>query len=236
MDCRKFHRNLEDYLQGGLDFSGRFRMERHAQQCISCGKEMADAQQLRRMMHELKQVRAPSNLESSILNEIGMRKGRSRFSNIRDFWIYGFEWPSWRKMILASSGLAILGLGIFYASRQATLDPASTLPPVAAKPANEEEEIAKPTNTIAMIDAEEESGTKADLSFSEQPAAPEAPKAARAAQPSSFSEQEIVVDPEFGDLEYVEYQVMGPDNRPLTIRLPKYRQSSEEYFIRNVSH
>ena len=40
MNCRTFQKNLEDYLADGLDFAGRFGMERHARQCISCGKEM----------------------------------------------------------------------------------------------------------------------------------------------------------------------------------------------------
>jgi hypothetical protein len=50
-----------------------------------------------------------------------------------------------------------------------------------------------------------------------------------------------VPDLESTETEYLEYQVAGPDNRPVTIRLPKrirmqYGQASEEYFIRNVSH
>ena len=106
MNCRTFHRTLEDYLEGGLDFSGRFGMERHAQQCISCGKEMSDAQRLRRMVSELQRVKAPANFEASVLREIGMRKAHGRFSGFRSLWIYGFEWPSFRKLALASSCLA----------------------------------------------------------------------------------------------------------------------------------
>ncbi len=66
MNCRTFHRTLEDYLEGGLDFSGRFGMERHARQCLSCGKEMSDAQQLRRMVSEFSALRRPliSRLQS----------------------------------------------------------------------------------------------------------------------------------------------------------------------------
>jgi hypothetical protein len=60
MDCRKFHRDLEDYLEDGLDFSSRFGVERHAQQCIHCGKVLSNAQQLRRMTRQIEKVKAPS--------------------------------------------------------------------------------------------------------------------------------------------------------------------------------
>ena len=46
MDCRTFNKKLEDYLEGGLDFPGRFGMERHAGHCFACGKTVADAQKL----------------------------------------------------------------------------------------------------------------------------------------------------------------------------------------------
>ena len=78
MDCRKFHGNFEDYLEGGLDFAGRFGMERHAQQCIVCGKKLAAAQRLRAMARELQRVQAPLNFESSVLNEIARIKGHGQ--------------------------------------------------------------------------------------------------------------------------------------------------------------
>ena len=48
-------------------------------------------------------------------------------------------------------------------------------------------------------------------------------------------------EPEFAETEYVEHVLAGPDDLPITVRLPKkirmqYGQTSEEYFIRNVSH
>ncbi len=90
MNCRTFHRTLEDYLEGGLDFSGRFGMERHARQCLSCGKEMSDAQRLHQMVSELQRVKAPSDFEASVLREIGMRKAHGRFSGFRSFWMLWF--------------------------------------------------------------------------------------------------------------------------------------------------
>ena len=106
MDCKTFHKNLEDYLEDGLDFAGRFGMERHAQQCIGCGKDMADAQQIRRMVSELERVKAPDSFEASVISEIGKRKWDARSTGIRRFWIYGPEGPQWRKLALASSSLA----------------------------------------------------------------------------------------------------------------------------------
>jgi len=219
MKCRTFQRNLEDYLQDGLDFSGRFAMERHSMQCIRCGKEMADAQRLRQAILELQRVKAPSGFESSVLNKIGAQKARCPASGIRNLWIYGFQWLCWRNLILASSSLAILGLVLLYLFHQTAPAPSRT----AAGPAKQTD---RPVGPAAPI----------ERAFPKMSAAAVAQEAEETAKPSGFSEQEYLRDEEVPDTEYVEYQMMGPDHRPLTIRLPRYRQTSEEYFIRNVSH
>jgi hypothetical protein len=238
MDCRTFHQKLEDYLQDGMDFSGRFGMERHAQQCISCGKEMADAQQLKRMASDLHRVKAPANFESSVLREIAKRKAHGRFWSIRKYWIYGFEWPSWWKAAFASTALAILALGLFYTSNRATLNQASAPPRVAGEPAKV---------AIEVKEAKANPGTNVDAlsPISKKLITAETPKIAKKTQPSrNRIEQERRMDQNTPDMDYVEYilkDTMGPDNNAVPVRLPKripmrYSQMSEEYFIRNVSH
>ena len=235
MDCRTFHRKLEDYLEGGLDFSGRFAMERHAQQCISCGKEMRDAQQLRQMVSELQRVKAPADFEASVLREIAIRKVNGRFSGIRRFWIYGFEWPSWRKMAMASSSLAVLGLAIFFVSHRTIPDRISSPVSIAAQPAK------------TIIKAEE---PKADLAANintpvpKKPAAKEAIKLAKRVRPPDPTKEALLEEQNTPDIDYVEYMMTtGPDNHAVPVRmtLPKaiplrYRQISQEYFIQNASH
>jgi len=240
MNCRTFHQTLEDYLEGGLDFSGRFGMERHARQCLSCGKEMSDAQQLRRMVSELQRVKAPSDIETSVLREIGMRRAHGRLSGFRNFWIHGFEWPSLRKLALASSCLAILSFGIFYASHRTVFTPASTSPQIAG------------TRAITAVegkDAKSSPSTNVAPLVRNKPAAAEALKSAKRVRPPAILKQEPVLDAEIRDIQeaqdmdYVEYTMPGPDNRPVPVRLPlpktipmRYGQMSEEYFIQNVSH
>jgi len=219
MKCRTFQRNLEDYLQGGLDFSGRFAMERHSRQCIRCGREMADAQRLRQAVVELQRVKAPSGFESSVLNEIGLQKARRPSSGIRDLWIYGFQWPCWRDRILVSSSLAVLGLASLYLFHRSVPVPRQ----VAAEPAKQAERPLGPAAPAVRV-------------FSKPSAIAAVQEVRGTARPSGLSEQEYLRDQEVPDTEYVEYQMIGPDHRPLTIRLPRYRQTSEEYFIRNVSH
>jgi hypothetical protein len=234
MDCRTFHRKLEDYFEEGLDFSGRFGMERHAQQCISCGKEMRDAQQLRRMVSELQRVKAPANFEASILREIGIRKANGRFSGIRRFWIYGFEWPSWRKMALASSSLVVLGLAIFYASHRAIPDQFSNPARIAGAPAG----IALEAKEI-----KDNPGTTIEASLPKKATAAETPKLAKKIRPPNPAERERLMEQDALDVDYVEYMMPGPDNQLVPVRLPlpktipmRYRQTSQEYFIQNVSH
>jgi hypothetical protein len=237
MDCRTFHQKLEDYLEDGLDFSGRFGMERHAQQCISCGKELQDARQLRQMVSELQRVKAPANFETSIMRKIAVSKANGRFSGIRKFWIYGFEWPSWQKLALASSSLAILGLAIFFASHRIIPDPVHAPAQVAAKPVNvtiEAKEV-KP-DPVVNVPAPHASVPK-------KPVDVEIPLLARNVPPARLSKSDGPKDQEMQDEDYVEYMMTGADNRPVPVRLPlpktitmPYGQVSQEYFIQNASH
>ncbi|MBN2242232.1 MAG: hypothetical protein JW793_06040, partial [Acidobacteria bacterium] len=114
MNCRTFQKNLEDYLENSLDFAGRFGMERHARQCIRCGRELADAQNLSRMVRGLDRVKAPQDFETAVLSEIGRRKLRSRFPMLRRFLVFGFGMPSWKHYAWAASAVIVLGLGFLY--------------------------------------------------------------------------------------------------------------------------
>jgi hypothetical protein len=240
MNCRTFHRTLEDYLEDGLDFSGRFGMERHARQCLSCGKEMSDAQRLRRMVSELQRVKAPSDFETSVLREIGMRRAYGRLSGFRNFWMHGFEWPSFQKLALASSCLAILCFGIFYAFHRTVFNQASTSSQIAG---------VRATIGVEAKEAKSSPGTNLETLVRKKPAAAEPLKSAKRTQPPALLKREPVIDAEIRDMQevqdmdYVEYTMPGPDNRPVPVRLPlpktipmRYGQMSEEYFIQNVSH
>jgi hypothetical protein len=230
MDCRKFHRILEDYLEGGLDFSGRFGMERHAQQCIGCGKVLANAQQLRRMAHQLEKVKAPENFETAVWNEIGKREARGHFSGFRRFWLYGFDLPSARKLVLITSCLAVLGMGALYLypilfDRTIPESPAVQISPELGKSEDSTIAVSEPTFVAA------------------QPARSlpvEVPQRSKTRK-SSQQPYEQMIDQEVTDTDYLEFQVIGPDNRPVTFRWPtqyrvRYGQTPEENFLRNVSH
>src|SRR5213594_1530202 len=114
MDCRSFEKNLEDYLEGGLDFPGRFGMERHAQQCYVCGKAMASAQRLGELAKQIGEASAPVNLAASVLARIHARDSRSW---LYDFWVYRFEWPSWRALALTALSMAFVGIFAFWAAK-----------------------------------------------------------------------------------------------------------------------
>jgi hypothetical protein len=256
MDCRKFHKYLEDYLQDRLDFSGRFGMERHAQQCFRCGKDMANAQELRRMVLELKRVKAPADFESSLLAKIGTYKAHSRFPAFDRFWIYGPDWLSWKKLMLATSSLAVLTLGIVFSIHMAVQKPITPAPMVARQPEKSmdsakplpavkaEQSVPAPShaavNTRKVLPAL--THTVANEGYSlPMPVVREIPKAVAVshvpgAEPEFFDDQQAL------ETDYFEFMISGSDIRPLPVRmLPKkiriqYRPASEEYFIQNVSH
>ena len=231
MDCRTFHKNLEDYLEDGLDFAGRFGMERHAQQCIGCGKDMADAQRIRRMVSELERVKAPENFEASVINEIAKRKLNARATGIRRFWVYSHEGPLWRKLALASSSLVILAVGVFIFFKPAVprQDPASPL-------AMEEPE--KP-----YLDVDQSASMSLGVPTADKIPSGKTPEAAQAPQESRIVKPMSIPQWNAAEAEYVEQLIEGVDGRPMTITMPmprkiylRYNQMPEEYFIQNISH
>ena len=109
MNCHIFHRNLEDYLDGKLDFADRFGMERHAGQCFACGKKLADARELHLLAASLTRVKAPADFEARISREIAMRKSQGIFARVSNYLSFGFEW---RRFAFAGAVCAALLLGI----------------------------------------------------------------------------------------------------------------------------
>lgn len=257
MDCRNFHRLLEDYLEDGLDFAGRFGMERHAQQCIRCGKDLASAQGLRRMVREIDHVRTPDGFEAAVLDRIAAEKSPARFSP-RRYWIYGFEWPSPRRLALASSAVALLGFGVFYMTSR----PAADLAPAAAVkapapivPVGQRDPAIVPapaTKPVPGIGRSAASGVQMSAAAGAPERSPRrhpevsilrediASAAIPDAMPVAYEPEPQEAD--YADYtDYVEYQVVGPDDHPVRLRWPvksrtRYGKSPEEYFLQNVSH
>ncbi len=237
MDCRTFHKNLENYLEGGLDFAGRFGMERHAQQCFGCGKVVADAQHLSRLAQGLKGTGAPPDFEVALLQRI-QREGPVR--PLWKFWrvpVYFFQWPSWRLLATAASILVIGGFAVFFSSRWLKTDRASDTagiarevsPPPSAEPATL---TARTAIEPAKVVVTSKRPTKSPVPARELAARP---------RPGYTTEEDPAFFADTSDSDYVEYLVPGPGNRQYVMRLPKtirmlYGQPSEEYFIRNVSH
>jgi hypothetical protein len=246
MDCKKFRKHLENYLEDGLDFPARFGIERHAQQCISCGKDMADAQRIRQMVSEMGRVKAPENFEASVIGEIAKRRLKVRTAGIRRFWLYGHEAPLGWKLALASSSLAVLAIGIFafISMTGSSQDPASTVA------------MEEPGNSYADMNAMQNPAANGVISpILEQPASENAPAIAEvpaeaevlrvAASPENpeVLQPEFVTDWDTGEVELIEHLMMGPDGRPVTIQLPmprkiymQYNQTPEDYYIQNISH
>jgi len=238
MDCRKFHRNLEDYLEGGLDFAGRFGMERHAQQCLGCGKAVADAQKLSQMARQLERVGAPEDFEASLLRRIqsdsaGRRAWRSWWPPV------GFlEFRSWRFAAVGSLAFLLVGIGAFFAARWTRTDTPSASVSISAKSANPAPPDSNPIDmpAPAAFQAPAANHTPAfpdSLIPGQDPAGPVRGRYAMGYPSAVYMES--------ADADYVEYLVPGPGNRQFIMRLPKtirmrYGQPSEEYFIRNVSH
>jgi len=241
MDCRTFHKNLEDYLEGSLDFPGRFGMERHAQQCYVCGKGMATALRLSDLAKEIGRASAPANLEASILARI---HARDRRSWIHEFWVYRFEWPSSRSLALAASAIVLVGVAAFLAAkaiswsapeqtRLLTQHPVQKVTSSTLPQRGEQASLPAPFPPPLSTPAKEVSAPFVkSASFG---------SARRPGPSTSYStEEDWAGQPvQAGDADYLEYQVPGQGT--LIMRLPKtirmrHAEPSQEHFIRNVSH
>lgn len=230
MDCRTFQKNLEDYLEGGLDFPGRFGMERHAKQCYLCGKEVTSAQALSELAKKLERVGSPGNFENDVLARIHAQSERPWISRILAADSLRMAWLSWSRLALAAT-VAVAGLSIYLVLERGRLGNAVWDRPSNAQPASQDLSTSNSPNvkSIPSLDVSDPSPT-AEI------------RALEVAPTEVFSgraNRRYSVDP--GDSDYLEYVVPGPAGRQFIMRLPKTirmrpGQPSEEYFIRNVSH
>ena len=234
MDCRTFQRNLEDYLDGGLDFPGRFGVERHARQCLGCGKDLADGQKLSRLTRELTRAQAPADFEARVhrlLRSRGLQR-RPKLWKLQHFWLERMPSRSWAWGTLA---LLLLIGGVFYSANRVPFDHSPSAPFLTAgsRPADAEKpaDASRPTAVRpAAVPLEILPESAAHLN-----------RSLPLNSPFTLESDTPVWSIEPADSEYVEYVVPAASGQRLVMRLPKtirmrHGQPSEEYFIRNVSH
>lgn len=224
MDCRTFRKKLEDYLQGEMDFPARFGMERHAQQCYACGKEIKDALRLREMAKTLVRVKAPADFEAALLARLQKAGVRRRSSMLWRFLTLGLDRVSWRLLAAgaAVAAVAIVGIYLFVGAQGESptrVSESDALPPARA------------------LEAGGTSADNAAVAVLSPKIVPLGDPRARFLPAEDWSERYL--DP--ADLGYFEYALPGPGDRRMIMRLPKsillrYGMPSEDYFIRNVSH
>ncbi len=234
MDCGTFHRNLEDYLDGGLDFPGRFGVERHAQQCLGCGKDLADAQRISRLAKELHRVKAPSDFEAQVHRRIQSR-GLHRRSNLWKLQYFWWDRGPLRSLAWGMAALVLLVGGALYSVNWISTGQDSS---------NQSLPASNPLPESVPV-AQDSLQPTAPASVVPRDARPTTAKRLYPIQaPDSWFVLESDAPPwsiEPGDTEYVEYVVPAAGGQRLVMRLPKtirmrHGQPSEEYFIRNVSH
>jgi anti-sigma factor RsiW len=213
MDCRTFHRKLEDYLEGGMDFAARFGMERHAKQCLACEKDVTTAVALRQMARELQRVSAPEEFETALLVRIQTEKAHRRFWKLRSWWFYGMESGSWRVAGVTAL-VTMLVVGVLTYVHFGRMDQGA----VAQAPG----EISQSADAGA-IGAAGMSSTSGAVSV------------------TSDDGRWITQLPDPNDSDFVDILIPVSGDRQLIFRLPRtirmrYGQLSQDYFIRNISH
>jgi hypothetical protein len=240
MDCRTFRKKLEDYMEGGLDFPGRFGMERHAQQCICCGQDVSNAQKLRTMARELGRVAAPPDFESAVLRRIHAEGKRGLFWNLKQYWLYRFSMPSRPLLAFGAPALAALvGLGLFISYRHIQNSSPAPMPAAAiSRP-----EPSTPPQTNVNLQARQSQTTPASVATSprKREMAPLTLIPRHPDESYSAADNVTPVYAEPADQDVIGLPVPGPDSSQRIMLLPKALKvrnepPSEEEFIRNVSH
>ncbi len=233
MDCRTFQKKLEDYREGRLDFPNRFSMERHAQQCFLCDKDLGDAESLGRASQALRRVGAPPDFETAFRARLSRESGRNlRVARLR---MFNLEWHSPSMLTAGFLSLVVLVFGTLVSIHRflpvASSSPPSSVtvrpdsvPPIPIQPSPN----SSPNPTGISADA----GLRVSTEVSHQQRLT-----------GKYSEEPVwaPIQTDQPESEFKEYVVPGPGNRQFIMRLPKtirmqYGQPSEEYFIRNVSH
>jgi hypothetical protein len=234
MDCRTFQRNLEDYLEGGLDFPARFGMERHAKQCFSCEQSVSAALTLRQMARDFQRVGAPEDFERTLLARIRAEKTHRRLERFRDWWLLNAGGFSWRSAsvtalvtVLVAASLTYFYFGASVQRRVASQPGQLTAPSAAANQANSMTIDAGSAVRIGLGGLESAVGGGAVLDMLRSGTL----GAENWARPFS--------DP--SDTDFVEVPIPVSGDRQLILRLPRtirmrYTPRSQEYFIRTVSH
>jgi len=234
MDCRTFHKSLEDYLEGGLDFPGRFGVERHAQQCLGCGKDLVDAQKISHFARELNRFRAPVDFEAQVHRRIQSRglHRRPKLWKLQHIW---WNQLSARSLAWGTAALALLIGGVYYSVNWLAVNRDTSNPSFTAR--NPLPESAPPSQASRL-----------PVHPPDAPPRGAGPQALTRLYPSRSPDGPFVLESdaptwsiEPGDTEYVECVVPAAGGQQLVMRLPKrirmqHGQPSEEYFIRNVSH
>lgn len=224
MDCRTFYRTLEDYLEGGLDFSARFAMEQHARQCYSCERKLASALNLKQMAKSLVRVGAPEGFEHKLLARIRNEKSNGFFAKLRDWWIYGLDGLTWRATAVAALVTLVVAGSITYVHFGArTGQP----PQVQAEKSQESQRNVKSVDSVeaARIALSRMGITDLDLIKFDGLGHDKWATPYRDPADADFVEVPVPVS---GDLQLIL-------KLPKTIRM-RYTQPSREYFIRTASH
>ncbi len=237
MDCRTFCRKLEDHLEGGLDFPGRFGMERHAEQCFACGKVYADALRLRRMTHELLKVKAPDNFEAAVLARIQAEGGRGRHGRLRWLMYRDYGWPRPQALAAGIAAALLLGVGLYLFVFSGLNQPAASLNP---------REALEGTELAGMMEEpyQVSGGTAREFTPNwvlEGELDPYGPMVSGTGESLGSDGRWLTEFNAAGAQDYVEFVVPGPGDGQWIMRLPRtirmrHAQPTEEYFIRNVSH
>ncbi len=212
MNCRSFHKKLEDYLEGGLDFPARFGIERHAQHCFACGKDLDAAQKLGEMSRRLPRVTAPPDFETTVMSRIHAKS--PAYGWYRNLWFYGLDWPQLRVYLVGTASLIVLlGIAVVLSLNESPFHNAAGNP--------------TPQNLgVSPLASKDRSTAEADP-FPNDPF----PYPFGAEALEDFGGQKLPFD---------EVLVTAPDGRVIMVLpdtiLQKRDQRSDEYFVQNISH
>jgi hypothetical protein len=214
-----------------MDFAGRFGVERHAQQCLACGRLLKDAVRLNQMAREMRRVQAPPEFETALLARIQAVKVRRRSSKLWKLWVFGLDQVSWRAVAFGTASAALIVFAVFALVRNGDVAGLAWLNR-SASPAVEDSAAAR-----SAVAPDRHGPAGSGWEILDPQILPVGDPGARYFLGEDWTSRYL--DP--ADMGFVDYPIPGEGEQQLIMRLPRsirlrYGQPSRDYFIRNVSH
>jgi len=109
MDCKRFERNINAYVDGALSSTLHVAMQTHAASCPACRREMESLMQMGNVLHDAVPVPpVPEGFAGRVMARAAAIEASAPIRLVA--WLPSFEW--WQEMARPTRAAAVLAVGL----------------------------------------------------------------------------------------------------------------------------